>query len=632
MSDIIRLLPESIANQIAAGEVVTAPSAAVKELLENAIDAGATSIRLEVTDGGKSSIHVLDNGCGMSPSDARMAFEKHATSKIREASDLYRLGTMGFRGEALAAISAISQIELRTRRADHEMGTRILISGSNVTSTEAAVQSEPGTSIRVRNLFFNVPARRRFLGSEKTEFKKVLKEFVHVALVNPDIAMSISSDGKVVKDLPISGRKERILSIVGRAFDKKLLPIHYESDFVSISGYISHPQTATKRGYEQYMFVNNRYMKHPYFQKAVELAFEELIPEGHHPSFFIYFTVPPENIDVNISPTKTEIRFVDDQLIFPLVRSLVREALSASAAVPTLDFEHAQTIDIPAYTGRRDVATASPSGAGGGASTGYARRVFMGGSGSFSGSGMGGRSSVNTLPSSMDIAWDNIHEELPAPPDDSLLFASSGEATANGSPTIAHGIFCGTDYPSVGHLIYKGRYIVTSLRRNLILIDYRRAHARILYEQYMLALASGRMEMQQLLFPEPLNLSLEQAEMLTSLMSDITAMGFVLEPHQEHNFHIVEVPSVVSAQAATLLTQLIDHCIETGEVGRDFLEKSLALSMAELNARPYGSMLSAGDTDEFLAQLFATTDPNVTPRGEVIMTTLYEQDLDRRFS
>ncbi len=632
MSDIIRLLPESIANQIAAGEVVTAPSAAVKELLENAIDAGATSIQLEVTDGGKASIHVLDNGCGMSPSDARMAFEKHATSKIRKAEDLYHLHTMGFRGEALAAISAISQIELRTRRADSETGTRILISGGTVSTTEAVV-APIGTSIRVKDLFFNVPARRRFLGTDKTEFKKVLKEFVHVALVNPSIAMSLHSDGTLIKDLPTSGLKERILSVVGRTFDKKLLSIHYTSPSVSITGYVSHPQTATKRGYEQYMFVNGRYMRHPYFQKAIELAFDGLIPESTRPSFFVYLTVPTENIDINISPTKTEIRFAEEQLIFPLLKQLVREALSASAAIPVLDFDHQQTIDIPAYTGRREILP-NPEPSATTTSGGFTRRVFFG----------GGKTSDHSKdstpaeyspksshhPSSFDVDWDSLGDSFNHAPEEAKLFPTEPEPTSE----TALSEFAPTHSPepaSSGHILYRGRYLVTPLRHHLLLIDYRRAQFRILYEKLLITLNAGHIETERLLFPEALELTLLQKEMLETIRPEVEAFGFVLQESEQGSYTIVEAPAIISSRAVAILHELLAHCIETGEVGRDYLERTIAIAMADLRSHSLNPQLEQGDVEEFLAQLFATTDPNTTPRGHTIITTFHADEIDRRF-
>ncbi len=637
MSDIIRLLPESIASQIAAGEVVESPASAVKELLENAVDAGATSIQLEVLDGGKSLIHVLDNGCGMSPADARMAFEKHATSKIREAEDLYKLHTMGFRGEALAAISAISKIELRTRRADQELGTHIQLSGSQVQSIEVCVM-DVGTSLKVQDLFFNIPVRRRFLKDHKREFDKVLREFVHVALVNPHIAMTLHHDGALIKDLPVASLKGRVLGVVGQAFEKKLLTINYSSPMLSITGFVSQPQSIVKSGLKQYLFVNGRYMKHGYFAKAIELAYQDVASEGLRPSFFVYLTVPTDTIDVNISPTKTEVRFSEEKLIFDILKSLVREALSASASIPVIDFDPDKALDIPAYPGRQETLvmpelpsvvspTAGPRGeaTGGG---GYARRVFMSGAGQKSSSPAASRYRA----SSMDINWDSLSEKFEAPPVDeesSSLFAP--RLTEAGGTLLPHGVFCGTEYPSVGQLIYKGRYIVTSLRRNLTIIDYRRAHERILFERYMLELGEGKVEVQQMMFPEPLELALDEAQALERLWADLTSLGFELERIDEQTYTLLQAPSAVLEQATDLLRRLVAHCMETDEYNHDYLVRAMAMAMASGTARPYGQELSSEDVEDLLAQLFATSDPNLTPNGKVIMTTFPEDFIDQRF-
>ncbi len=637
MSDIIRLLPESIASQIAAGEVVESPASAVKELLENAVDAGATSIQLEVLDGGKSLIHVLDNGCGMSPADARMAFEKHATSKIREAEDLYKLHTMGFRGEALAAISAISKIELRTRRADQELGTHIQLSGSQVQSTEVCVM-DVGTSLKVQDLFFNIPVRRRFLKDHKREFDKVLREFVHVALVNPHIAMTLHHDGALIKDLPVASLKGRVLGVVGQAFEKKLLTINYSSPMLSITGFVSQPQSIVKSGLKQYLFVNGRYMKHGYFAKAIELAYQDVASEGLRPSFFVYLTVPTDTIDVNISPTKTEVRFSEEKLIFDILKSLVREALSASASIPVIDFDPDKALDIPAYPGRQETLvmpelpsvvspTAGPRGEATGG-RGYARRVFMSGAGQRSSSPAASRYRA----SSMDINWDSLSEKFEAPPVDeesSSLFAP--RLTEAGGTLLPHGVFCGTEYPSVGQLIYKGRYIVTSLRRNLTIIDYRRAHERILFERYMLELGEGKVEVQQMMFPEPLELALDEAQALERLWADLTSLGFELERIDEQTYTLLQAPSAILEQATDLLRRLVAHCIETDEYNHDYLVRAMAMAMASGTARPYGQELSSEDVEALLAQLFATSDPNLTPNGKVIMTTFSEDFIDQRF-
>lgn len=627
MSDVIHLLPESIANQIAALEVVQSPAAAVKELLENAIDAGASAITLEVVQGGKTSIHVLDNGCGMSPVDARMAFEKHATSKIKTAEDLYNLSTMGFRGEALAAIAAVSDIELRSRRADHELGTELTLSASKVQTIEPCV-APIGTSIKVRNLLFNIPARRRFLKSDRDENVAVRREFVAVALANPSVAMKLIADGSLVLDLPESSLKGRILDVAGRVFDKKLLSLSYTSNIVSITGYVTKPQAATKSGVQRFTFVNGRYMKPMGFQKAIELAYEGLIPDGTHPSFFIYFTVPPENIDINRSPDKKEIRFADEQLIFTLLRQLIRESLSANVSVPVIDFSNERILDIPAYKGREELPVSSSEDSE--ATPAVARRVFMAGNQMSRPSSDGeGRWGGSLHTSSMNINWDALGEGFSTPAREEELFAPDAIAQME---TLPSDMRTPNDHPTVGHLIYKGRYIVTSLRRNLVLIDLKRASERILYDRYLMDIEEGRVGVQQTLLPDHLELTTEEADTLRLLDEDLAQLGFVIEPAKvEGSFVVTQAPISIQSNVHTLLRQLIHYCIDTGEHSHSYLAKAMARSMAEMNAYPYGSSLEKKDVDGLLSQLFASSDPNLSPRGETIMTTLLETEIDRRF-
>lgn len=629
MSDVIKLLPESIANQIAAGEVAPAPSYVVKELLENAIDAGATSIQLEVADGGKAYIHVIDNGRGMSATDARMAFEKHATSKINTADDLNRLVTMGFRGEALAAIAAISQVELQTRMADSELGTRLHISGSEVQLVEPCVTAV-GTSIKVKDIFFNTPARRRFLKPNDREYKAIMGEFERVALVNPQVTMSLYKDGTLSLELPAAGLKDRILRLGGKRLERDLLPINYESSMLSISGYVGKPTGAKKSGAQQFFFVNHRFMKHPYFHKAIGLSFENLIPPGYQPNYFIYLTLPPENIDVNINPTKTEIRFVDEKWIWEILRSLVREALSAHAAVPVIDFDNPSVIDIPSYTGRQEILeAASPSSKSTSASSGYGRRVFIGLGNSIPSSSA---ARPQPIPSSYEIDWQELsasfaadskssrQDDLSVSSSDLDLFAATGETIPQ-----AH-------EPSMsGHFIYKRRYIVTSLRKNLALIDYHRAYVRVLYERYLLDFAASGAEAQRVMFPETLSLSAQEIELASEVFDQLQSLGFAFEEVSGEQYAITMAPSIIVDRAVEVIRTMLSDCLETGQSSRDYILEHLALLTAKVNAKPYGSALSSQEVEELLSKLFATTDPNLTPMGDRIIVTLSELDLDQRF-
>ena len=354
MSDIIHLLPDSVANQIAAGEVIQRPASVIKELVENAIDAEAKEVHVLVTDAGKTSIQVIDDGKGMSETDARLAFERHATSKIREASDLFALRTMGFRGEALASIAAVAEVELKTRLADEELGTRLVIAGSKVESQEA-VSCPKGSNFSVKNLFFNVPARRKFLKANSTELSNILAEFERIVLVHPDVAFYLYSNDSELFNLPVMPLRQRIMAVFGKKLNQQLLSVEVDTTLVRISGYVAKPETARKKGAHQYFFVNGRYMRHPYFHKAVMDAFEHLIPVGEQISYFIYFEVDPANIDVNIHPTKTEIKFENEQAIWQILSAAVKESLGKFSAVPSIDFDTDGLPDIPAFEQVRPV-------------------------------------------------------------------------------------------------------------------------------------------------------------------------------------------------------------------------------------------------------------------------------------
>lgn len=630
MSDIIRLLPETIANQIAAGEVAPAPSYVVKELLENSIDAGSTSIQLEVADGGKAYIHVIDNGRGMSPTDARMAFEKHATSKISTADDLGRLITMGFRGEALAAIAAIAQVELRTRTADSDLGTELFISGSQVQSVQPCV-TPSGTSIRVKDIFFNTPARRRFLKSSDREHKAIITEFERVALVNPQVAMSLYKDGNLSIDLPASGLKDRILRLGGKRLEKDLLPINYESRTLTIQGYVGKPAGARKSGAQQFFFVNNRFMKHPYFHKAISLAYENLVPVGHQPNYFIYFTLPPENIDVNINPTKTEIRFVDEQFIWQMIKSLVREALSAHAAVPIIDFDNPSIVEIPTYTGRKDQVPPTSSGSNytSNTATSYGRRVFIGPNNSVPPI-PSATPNPNPQPNSYDIDWADLSASFEASTTAPLQgHTSQGDHTQE---LFTHKEMSTTQEttPS-GYFIYKGRYIVTSLRRNLALIDYRRAQVRVLYERYTQDLTCSSLEVQQVMFPEALTLTQQEYTLAQEIIDDLATLGFALEETEAGEYTITAAPSCIVNEATEILRLMLSDCLETGQAGSEYLTEHLAILMAQVNAHQSTIPQDRKEVDDLLAKLFATTDPNLTPLGDRIIVTLSESDLDLKF-
>ena len=473
MSDVIHLLPDHIANQIAAGEVIQRPASVVKELVENAVDAGATRIQVNIKDAGKTLVQVVDNGKGMSATDARMAFERHATSKISSAEDLFALHTMGFRGEALASIAAVAHVELRTRARGTELGTRLTLVGSNVESVEPDACDE-GSVFSVKNLFFNVPARRKFLKSNETEFRNIINEFERVALVNPGIALSLYHNDAEIFNLPESGSRQRVLNIYGKNLNQKLLSLDVKSSLVSITGFIGRPDAAKKRGALQYFFVNGRFMKHPYFHKAVMQAYEQLIPAGDQPSYFIYFTLDPATIDVNIHPTKTEIKFENEQPIWQILVAAVREALAKSSAIPSIDFNLVDTIDIPVYNppakkAGTEAAPASYSAPAVEVNPGY--DPFASSSGA----------------KRPEFDWSKLYQGFEEDRG-AVRIASKAfvEAPAEESPDEAalNPEALGAEALNVCYQ-YKGRYVVTSLKSGLAVIDQYRAHVRVLFDQYL---------------------------------------------------------------------------------------------------------------------------------------------------
>lgn len=620
MSDVIRLLPESIANQIAAGEVVPGPSYIVKELLENSIDAGATNIKLEVIDGGRACIHVVDNGKGMTPADARMAFEKHATSKISTSEDLYRLATMGFRGEALAAIAAVARVELNTRPPESELGTRILIAGSAVSSVDV-VACSLGTSIQVKDVFFNTPARRRFLNKPSSEYRAILREFERVALVNPSVAMSIYKDEVLDIDLPASSLKKRILLLGGSRLEKDLLPVQYESDMVRIAGYIGKPSGARKTGAQQFLFVNNRYMEHRRFRSAIMKIYEPLIQAKYYPNFYVYFTLPPENIDVNINPTKTEVRFVDEEIIFQILQSLVREALSAHAAVPLMSFDEPMT-HIPTYTGRTDV-SAEPAVT---PRVTYGRRVFMGrdmplpvAMERFEPAELEGTSSYN-------LSWDSLAESFEKAEGSGLAGQEPKELFSLREMDRGQ-----INIQAAQYLVYKKKYIVTMLRGGLTLINFTRAMQRILYDRYMADMNEMKLQSNELLYPEVLELSPAELDAFADILPQLAQWGFRIEREEGVGLKILAMPSVISNAAPDVLQTLLADYMEDRTAIAEGLQRYLALSMVELNAQRQTDRILEVDHKEFIAELFASSDPNLAPNGKKIVVTLADAELERMF-
>ena len=614
MSDVIHLLPDSIANQIAAGEVIQRPASVVKELVENAVDAGAQQIQVHIKDAGKTLVQVIDNGKGMSETDARMAFERHATSKISTANDLFALQTMGFRGEALASIAAVAHVELRTRQRGSDLGCKIAIAGSEVESSEPDACPE-GSIFSVKNLFFNVPARRKFLKSNETEFRNIINEFERIALVNQHISMSLHHNDTEILNLPESGLRQRIINIYGKALNQKLLTLEAQSSLVTISGFVGRPDSVRKRGALQFFFVNGRFMKHSYFHKAVMQAYDQLIPAGEMPDYFIYFTLDPATIDVNIHPTKTEIKFENEQPVWQILCAAVREAIAKSSSIPTIDFDVDGSIDIP---------------------------VFNAPSSSFKAPSVQVNSDYNPFKPDTNYQqpsfdWSKLYkgfeeERAAAFADESIeaIYPENQDIpSALGADSVPDTLF-----PEVSSLCYqyKGRYIITSLKSGLLIIDQHRAHVRVLFDQYLTNIRNQQGVSQQLLFPEIVTFTPAEATLVPSLLEDLRYIGFDLSNLGNNSYAINGLPSgVENLDPVALVKDAVSRAIDTGCQVHEEICDALALSLAKAAAIRPGQSLSSEEMDNLIASLFSSSSSSYTPDGKVILSKFTDDELDKRF-
>jgi len=590
MSDIIHLLPDSIANQIAAGEVIQRPASVVKELIENSIDAGADSIQLIVKDAGRSLIQVIDNGKGMSETDARMAFERHATSKIQKINDLYSLQTIGFRGEALASIAAVAQIELKTARKEDSSGTLIQISGSQVEKQET-IATNSGSIFSVKNLFFNVPARRKFLKTNETEFKNIITEFERIVLVNPKITFELRHNDVEIFNLPVSSIKQRIINVFGKRLNTKLLTINTETALVSVTGFIGTPDSSKKSNAQQYFFVNNRFMRHPYFHKAVAQAFEPIIPAGEMPIYFIYLTVDAASIDVNIHPAKTEIKFENEQAIWVIINSIVKEALAKSNAIPRLEFDREGAVDLPVYS-HRQTYTEAPK-------INY----------------KSGYNPFNETPRSGNLLkkWEKVYEDQPFPLEEPAFPAEWTEERKT-------------------FFSFKGNYLITSVKSGLLIINQRRAHIRVLYDMYLQQIKQKKGASQGLLFPEIISFTPQEATILPYLLEDLAYIGFDLSDLGSNSYSINGIPAgLENADAVDVLLDITDKVLETGCEVKEEITESMTLTLAKKTAIPSNKFLSEEEAEKLIANLFASSGPNYTPDGKAILLILSEEEIEKRF-
>ena len=625
MSDIIRLLPDSVANQIAAGEVIQRPASVIKELVENAIDAGAQHIDVLVTDAGKSSIQVIDDGKGMSETDARLSFERHATSKIREAADLFALRTMGFRGEALASIAAVAQVELRTCVEGEELGTKLVIAGSKVESQEA-ISCPKGSNFCVKNLFFNVPARRKFLKSNQTELSNILTEFERIALVNPNVSFTLYHNDAELFNLPAIQLRQRIMGVFGKKINQDLLSLDVDTTMVRISGFVARPESARKKGARQYFFVNGLYMRHPYFHKAIMDAYEHLIPVGEQVSYFIYFDVDPGNIDVNIHPTKTEIKFENEQAIWQILAAAVKETLGKFNAVPSIDFDTEGMPDIPAFESSPYAGIQPP------------KTTYNPDYNPFNTSAVP-PSSYSSKPSR---DWEQLYEGLEhhssaqhiqkSYPDDGDYFtAASMEQPV--TPTLYdHSEEAAMGEKSSQHYQFKGRFILTSVKSGLMIIDQQRAHIRILYDQYLEQITRRQGASQGMLFPDIVQFPVSEVPVLQEIMEDLSYLGFELTDLGGGSYAINGIPSGIEGlNPVELIQSMVHTAMEKGGKVKEEVQSNLALTLAKAAAIVPGQVLTNEEMNGLVDGLFAVATPNYTPDGKTVLSVLQEDELEKLF-
>ena len=605
MSDVIQLLPDSVANQIAAGEVIQRPASIIKELVENAVDAGATRIDVNVIDAGKTSVQVIDNGRGMSETDARLAFERHATSKIRQASDLFALSTMGFRGEALASIAAVAQVELKTRLASEEIGTSLSIAGSQFTGQEPCA-CPVGSNFVIENLFYNIPARRKFLKSNATELNNIITAFERIALVYPDIAFTLRSNGTEVFNLPSVVLKQRIVDVFGKRISQDLLSFNVETSICKIHGFVGKPESARKKGAHQYFFVNGRYMKHPYFSKAVMLPFERLIPQGEQVPYFIYFEVNPEDIDVNIHPTKTEIKFENEQAVWQILSASVREAVGLFNDVPTIDFDTEGRPDIPVYNPNENAPAPKVN---------YNPHYNP-----FD------DTPQSTLQSKNNSRWEDLYAGLQSSEEPDLGLFPDTDKEEEG--TVSRMI----EDKSPAHYQYKGRYVMTAVKSGLLVIDQHRAHVRILFEQYLRQVAQRSGTSQKVLFPEVVQFTANEDLVAQKIMPDLQGLGFELTNLGARNYAVNAIPAGLEGiNPIEMIRDMVATAMEKGAGLHDDVNQALALSLARNAAIPYGQVLGNDEMEGLVNALFACQNVNYTPNGQKILAIMAQTDLEQLF-
>lgn len=642
MSSVIRLLPDHVANQIAAGEVVQRPASVVKELLENAVDAGATAIKLVIKDAGKTLIQVIDDGKGMNEIDARMCFERHATSKISIAEDLFQLQTKGFRGEALASIAAIAHVELKSKEHTAELGTHVIIEGSKIVSQEITV-APSGTSFSVKNLFFNIPARRNFLKSDQVELRHVIDEFERVALAHNNIQFTFINNGSEMFNLPASNFRQRIVNVFGGKTNEKLVPVQETTEIVEIHGFVAKPEFAKKSRGEQFFFVNDRFIKSGYLHHAVTAAFEGLLKDGTHPSYFLYLTLPPNSIDINIHPTKTEIKFDDEQALYAILRATIKHSLGQFNVSPVLDFQKDNDLDVPySYEGTKSTeptvevdAFFNPfesmkSGSSLARQMGSGFNPFESAKPKTSGSSFQSNASFQDRKHKSG-GWETLYEGISDAKEIILTSANHqfDEEVITGS------LFDDDTSQPTNHqqsYQFQKKYIISPIKSGMIIIDQRRAHQRILYEHYMRSFTVKQNASQQLLFPLSLYYSVYEMELLKNLQNELVQMGFLFDEISNEKIVILGIPvSITESEVSIVLEDLLNDLQDDSPTDVDILHDRIAKSLAQSLAVKTGTYLSDKEQENIVNSLFGCEDPQTSPFGKTTFITMKVEDIDKKF-
>ncbi|QZT35608.1 DNA mismatch repair endonuclease MutL [Halosquirtibacter xylanolyticus] len=637
MSDIIHLLPDSVANQIAAGEVVQRPASVVKEMVENAIDAGATKVTINLKDAGRTLIQVIDNGKGMSPTDARISFERHATSKIQKAEDLFAIRSMGFRGEALASIAAVSEIELKTRKEEDQIGTHIQISASEVSSQEEVV-CERGCNFTIKNLFYNIPARRKFLKSDRAELKHIMVEVQRIALSHHDVSFRLYHNDSIIYDLPMSNLRKRIVNLLGKNINQNLIPVEVETSIIKITGYIGQPKFARKTSGDQFFFVNQRYMRHPYFHKAITNAYENIIASDTIPAYFLFFEVDPQNIDVNIHPTKTEIKFEDEKSAWHIIHAAVRESLGKFNIVPSIEFDQSGAIDIPALLEQEqeDMATPAievdqaynPFDISRSVENNFRPTNQVNNAQRFNNN----RSNWNELYNGVET--EKVNQEIQANLEAfemDIPDAEQNEPFFNQQGDAVQQTLDIEEDTKLGRFLHlKNKYILTPVKSGLMVIDQRKAHQRILYEGFLQLVETQQTVSQQQLFPHTIELGLMDGEVLKSILDELNKFGFDIQQANDHGFIINGIPSILGKiNPVGLLERIIEEVKGRPFDIKEEINNYVAKILAKTSCIHNNKAMKDPEVEQLFNDLFCCSHPTISPWGDPVLKIMALDDLDK---